>query len=62
MKKVLGLAYFQNELLRGEYLCGLHTILYCEVKQNTSGFTQFFGRYCYKLQFLEVPVQLFVNS
>jgi len=32
-----------------------------EVKQNTSGFTQFIGRYSYKLQIQEVPGQLFDN-
>jgi len=55
------LEYFQNELLRGGYLRGLHHILYYELEQNTLGFTQFFGRYCYKLQIFEVHVQLFVN-
>jgi hypothetical protein len=62
IQNVLSFEYFQNELLRGECLCGLHTIVYYEAKQNTSGLKQFFGRFCYKLQFLEVPVELFVNS
>jgi hypothetical protein len=32
-----------------------------EVKQNTSGFTQFIERYSYRLQIHEVPGQLFDN-
>jgi len=55
------LEYFQNGLLQGGYLYGLHPILSYDVKQNTSRFTQFIGHYCYKLQNFEVPVQLFVN-
>ena len=60
MQRAQILEYFQNVFLHCGYLCGLHPILSYEVKQNTSGPTQFIGRYSNNLQILELRGQLFL--
>ena len=61
MTKSLEFGVFSKRVVSGGYLCGLRPILSYELKQSSSGFTQFIGRFCNNLQILEVSGQLFVN-
>jgi hypothetical protein len=48
-------------MFRCGYFCCLHPIPSYELKQNTSRFTQFIGRYSNNLLILELCDQLIVN-